>query len=483
MFHRKAFIRSFCEVVNLAVVVAILLITAVAQNPVPQIVGPAKPMAVAPGSGAFVLSVYGANFVPGAVVNWNGQPRETDFLSRHELQAHILAADVAKNTAGLISVTNPAPGGGDSSAGWAQVEVHDPVKTVAFKKNHPYPFGGYLLLAADFNHDGILDLMGEYGAFADFNAGRGDGTFHFESIAGHFYDSLGAAYGDFNGDGNLDLVYAQGLLTNANVWGAVSLGDGQGKFTPGSRLGIISSARIAPSFIRVGDFNGDGQLDLIADDWQGFSVFLGNGDGSFRHFTDISDSTFRVAGMLAGDFNGDGKLDVVILANPSSSSSGTYLYMFLGNGDGTFQSQRTILSTTSMSGGFLQLSDFNRDGILDLAFSTDSQICVLLGNGDGSFQPRHCHTVGHQFQFTYSIGDFDSDGLPDLVVSQFPEVADYKLTILPGNGDGTFQEGPSFPEPIFSEFELVPGDFDHDGLLDVMLATGSGMNAYLQAPD
>jgi FG-GAP-like repeat len=469
--------------IKFAFVAASLLATVFGQNPVPQIVGPVKPMAVAPGSGAFVLSVYGANFVPGAIVNWNGQPRKTNFISGHELQAHILAADVAKNTAGLISVTNPAPGGGDSSAGWAQVEVHDPVKAFAFKKNHPYQFGGYLLLAADFNHDGILDLMGQYGAFADFNAGRGDGTFHFDSIAGHFYDSLGAAYGDFNGDGNLDLVYAQDLLTNANVWGAVSLGDGQGKFTPGSRLGVISGTHIGPALIHAGDFNGDGKLDIVVADLQGFSIFLGNGEGSFHHFTDMSDSVYAVRGMLVGDFNGDGKLDVVILANPTASSSGTYLYMFLGNGDGTFQSQRTILSTTSMSGGFLQLSDFNRDGILDLAFSTDSQICVLLGNGDGSFQPRHCHTVGMQFQFRYTIGDFDSDGLPDLVVSQFSDIADYKLTILPGNGDGTFQKGQTFSEPIFSELELVPGDFDHDGLLDVMLATGSGMNAYLQSPN
>src|SRR5580698_8761336 len=203
--------------IKFAFVAASLLATAFGQNPVPQIVGPVKPMAVAPGSGPFVLSVYGANFVPGAIVNWNNQPRKTNFVSGHELQAHILAADVAENTAGLVSVTNPQPGGGNSSAGWAQVEVHDPVATVVFKKFHSYQFGAYLLLPADFNHDGILDLLGEYAAFVDFNPGRGDGTFHFGSIAGHFYNSAGAAYGDFNGDGNLDVSYAQ-ELNNPDVW-------------------------------------------------------------------------------------------------------------------------------------------------------------------------------------------------------------------------------------------------------------------------
>jgi hypothetical protein len=143
--------------------------------------------------------------------------------------------------------------------------------------------------------------------------------------------------------------------------------------------------------------------------------------------------------LLAGDFNGDGKLDVALLANPGGGNSGAYLYMFLGNGDGTFQTEQTILSTNSAFGGWLQLSDFNADGTLDLAFHTDSQICILLGNGDGTFQSPACYTVGTQFQFTYAIGDINSDGKPDLIVSDYPSAGDYTLAVLLGNGDGTFQ--------------------------------------------
>lgn len=69
------------------------------NNPVPQIVGPVHPDAVAPGSGALTLSVYGANFVPGSVVNWNYQPRVTTYVSAHEIQAQILATDIQTNTA------------------------------------------------------------------------------------------------------------------------------------------------------------------------------------------------------------------------------------------------------------------------------------------------------------------------------------------------------------------------------------------------
>src|SRR5277367_527088 len=94
------------------VIAGLMVADALAQNPVPQIVGPVHPDAVAPGGGDFTLSVYGANFVPGAVVNWNYQPRTTTFVSGHELQAQILSTDIAQNTAGYITVANPAPGGG-----------------------------------------------------------------------------------------------------------------------------------------------------------------------------------------------------------------------------------------------------------------------------------------------------------------------------------------------------------------------------------
>jgi FG-GAP-like repeat len=467
--------------IKFAFVAASLLATVFGQNPVPQIVGPVKPMAVAPGSGPFVLSVYGANFVPSAIVNWNGQPRKTNFISGHELQAHILAADVAKNTAGLISVTNPPPGGGNSSAGWAQVEVHQPVTTIAFKKFHPYQFGGYLLLPADFNHDGILDLVGQYGALIEVNPGRGDGTFHFGSIAGHYYDSLGAAYGDFNGDGNLDLVFPQMLLNNSNVWGSVALGDGRGEFTAGSRIGFVRADRIDAIFALVGDFNRDGKLDLILSDEQGFSVFLGNGDGSFSHSIDVANSTAETTGIVAGDFNGDGILDIALQS--SNFNTGTFLYIFLGNGDGTFQPQRTIVaSSASPAGGSLQLSDFNGDGIADLAFRADSQVCVLLGNGDGTFQTQSCSTVGKQLDFNFATADINADGKPDLIVSNYGNFNKPELDIYLGKGDGTFASPQEIPGDAFGELGVVTGDFNSDGLLDVLFQTGLGMCELIQAP-
>jgi len=68
---------------------AVLLGNAYAANPVPTVTGPVHPQAVVPGRGDFILTVYGANFVDGAVVNWNGSPRSTTFVSARELQAKV----------------------------------------------------------------------------------------------------------------------------------------------------------------------------------------------------------------------------------------------------------------------------------------------------------------------------------------------------------------------------------------------------------
>ena len=191
--------NSICRILQVTVLlVSLLSAISFAQNPVPQIVGPVKPTAVAPGSGPFTLTVFGANFISGSVVNWNGQPRSTTFVSAHELQGKILATDVATNTAGTISVTNPPPGGGNSSAGWAQVEVHTPNSAIAVNPPYivpsPYNFA-YGFLMADFSGDNKLD------AWADgiLMLGNGNGKFHFGSTVPNFVYWDGAVYGDFNG--------------------------------------------------------------------------------------------------------------------------------------------------------------------------------------------------------------------------------------------------------------------------------------------
>ena len=463
-----------------ALTVGLLVASSFGQNPVPQIVGPVHPMAVAPGGGDFTLSVYGANFVPGAVVNWNYQSRTTTYNSGHELQAQILSTDIAKNTAGYITVTNPAPGGGSSSASWAQVEVHEPISTITVSPFTYYPFGFWAVSAADFNHDAILDLVGEYYGLA-LEGGKGDGTFHPWSMPGPKYLSTSPfVYGDFNGDGNLDLAFDEGDQNSTSVQHVgVVLGDGKGGFRAGPTLTATGGAL---GQVVIGDFNRDGKLDLMTSG-QGFMAeFLGNGDGSFvrnayYRYTSITNK------MLVGDFNGDGILDLVIFG---PQSNGTLALFFMqGNGNGSFKRVREVasLAGTRECSSLAQLGDFNGDGKLDVAFCNKSQIGVLLGNGDGTFQPPVYYTADptEQGLFTFAFGDINSDGIPDLLVSEYPISGPTPFVVFLGNGDGTFQAPQTISSIItFGELGIVTGDFNSDGLLDFIFQTGGGMDVFIQ---
>jgi hypothetical protein len=463
------------------------------NNPVPQIVGPVHPDAVAPGSGSFTLSVYGANFVSGAVVNWNYQPRTTTFISAHEVQAQILATDVEKNTAGFITVTNPAPGGGPSSASWAQVEVHAPVSTVSMNAPTTYAFGFWAMAAADFKHNGSLDLAGEYDSDLLVYDGNGSGNFSYGSIAyQHYLTPTTIGYGDFNNDGNLDLAVVSDL---DGISMAFVLGNGKGGFNLGSLITHQGATFYNPT---IGDFNQDGNLDLVTRGETSLTTYLGNGNGTFRSVWSNGAPAHGMAEqLLAGDFNGDGKLDLILVQTPQivvngQTTWGKAFWFAKGNGDGSFGSLTSIASfpgvTTSVcAGGIfsntgLQLSDFNGDGKLDLAFCNQSQIGVMLGNGDGTFRPATYYTADPTGLglFTFAIGDINSDGKPDLIVSEYSNFTSNFVVFL-GNGDGTFQA----PQTIYSnalsgEIGINLGDFNNDGLLDVVFRNSGGAYVYLQ---
>jgi hypothetical protein len=454
------------------------LFAAAQNNPVPQVVGPPHPQAVPPGGADFTLKVYGANFVPGSVVNWNQQPRTTTYVSGHEVDATILSSDIASNTAGYITVTNPPPGGGLSSASWTLVEVHEPTAAVSPGRPTIKLQGGSTLLAADLTNNGILDLV-VGGSILTVDLGNGSGTFDFASYATdsalEIFGNNNAAYGDFNGDGNLDLAYA-------SIWGphdepytgmSVSLGNGNGTFAPDWKY--TDSGGVYISELTAGDFNRDGKLDLAAGDCCNTSIFLGSGDGTFHLTTTYSGD--GGGNMVTGDFNGDGILDLLIFGSQGIS-------LAFGNGDGTFQTP-VIIATPEGGCAFgpgLQVSDFNGDGNLDIAFcASDTSIGVLLGNGNGTFEKPTYYYVGSGGDYSFAVGDFDSHGNTDLLISDYDQ---HKISILLGNGDGTFQ--PRTPVDVpgapynGGESGIVTGDFNSDGLLDFIFETTGSIEIFLQ---
>src|SRR6266487_3473042 len=287
-----------------------------------------------------------------------------------------------------------------------------------------------------------------------------------EYVAGSKNGPSGIAVGDFNGDGKLDLA-----VVNFGDWNIyVLLGNGDGTFQA-ARSVYFASGGGFPWYVVTADFNGDGKLDLAVSNYgdNSLSVLLGNGDGTFQapQTTPVRTNPAQVA---VGDFNGDGKPDLVV-----SSVGNNTVSVLLGKGDGTFLPP--LVTPVGPNPWYFAVGDFNGDGKLDLAVddygcpldcnsSPSSTATVLLGNGDGTLLPAPSLTVGNG-PSGVAVGDFNGDGRQDLAVANLNENT---LSVLLGNGDGTFQAPHTFADPGMTHpYFVAIGDFNRDGKQDLVV--------------
>ena len=348
--------------------------------------------------------------------------------------------------------------------------------------NSANPTVGYqpiLTATGDFNGDGYKDVA----VIAADNTltmslGKGNGTF--DTAAPVQLSSLGVSaasnstqifVADFTGNGRDDLLLGNViLLRNAD--------------------GTFSSFLITSNTVSgLGDFNKDGIVDYVAADGNGnVQTFLGKGDGTFQLIPSCNSSSHNVpcqtpntslSGAVAvGDFNHDGILD---LAFGASSTGATYnLSVVLGSGDGTFTVGpiSTIAFPTAGSSFpyFLAAADFNNDGQLDLVAShyLSGTVSILLGNGDATFKMGEIEPVPAYPEIeNLVIGDYNGDGQLDIAYVTVPQAGTLGagLTVLQGNGDGTFSTT-SIPTqtPSVMPFTLSSADFNEDGLSDLVTA-------------
>jgi len=423
----------------------VAMVTAAAASAVPYIDQPLVPTSAMPGGPGFTLTVTGTGFTSRSVVNWNGSPRATTFVSTSKLTASILASDIAVASTPWVTVVNPSPGGGTSNTIFFQVMRPQP--NADFQ---PHACKGTPQVTGDFNGDGFLDMITynyTYGSSSGMSVllGNSKGTFTVAKTyaAAGFDDGLSnsIATGDFNNDGKLDLAVNIGEGTT--IW----LGNGDGSFREGTSLAVDSY----PAGVVAGDFNEDGNLDLILVNDRNVSLFLGNGDGTFQPPVVFS-AGIEAYGIALGDFNGDGHLDVAVI--------GYGISVLLGNGDGTFQN---YIENYYVVGNDMAVGDFNGDGHLDVVIgngSADNTLDIALGNGDGTF----ADPVSYKLAGTSGgvvVGDFNGDGILDVATS-----SEAIVSVLNGRGDGTFEAGISSPS-LYGKWPLVTGDFDGDGKLDL----------------
>jgi hypothetical protein len=269
--------------------------------------------------------------------------------------------------------------------------------------------------------------------------------------------------GDFNGDGILDLAVANDRVPSVTVL----LGNGNGTFRAGQTLETGSFCLS----VAVGDFNGDGEPDLavtnfsrpeelVSSDIDTVSILLGNGDGTFTAAGESATGSIPVSSAV-GDFNGDGKPDLAV-ANYGSNT----VTILLGNGDGTLTAA-TASPATDSEPTSIAVGDFNGDGKVDLVVSDSGSdtVTILLGNGDGTFTPGVSRGTGSKPSFV-AVGDFNGDDKPDLALTNS---GSNTVTVLLGNGDGIFTEAASLATGT-NPLSVAVGDFNGDGKADLTVA-------------
>jgi hypothetical protein len=338
--------------------------------------------------------------------------------------------------------------------------------------------GGAVVAVADMNHDGRVDVVvaddrqavGQEMRRVSVLLGNGDGTFQ-EALTAHVASRqqiVSIAVGDFNGDGVVDVAAASGYQPGSV---SILLGNRDGTLQLAQAFAIGNGG----SYLAAGDVNNDGAPDLLAASAADntISVFPGNGDGTFAAAQSFDSGGASPQSMALSDLDGDGNLDLVVgnrgvidcSASTCSFVNSSIAVMF-GNGDGTFRAGAAMESGTGPMS--IVLGDFNGDGRADLAVleaAGAGAVAVLLGNGDGTFHGAYRSPAMVYFSNEASVADVNGDGVLDFIASTAG------VAVWLGNGDGTLQAPRRFGPDYW--FGLAVADLNGDGKPDIVTETAA----------
>jgi hypothetical protein len=286
------------------------------------------------------------------------------------------------------------------------------------------------VVAADLTGDNVRDLvLVSQGTNEVLTMkGNGNGTFSAPTKYSVGMAPNHAAVGDWNGDGKLDVAVANGGSGSISIL----LNNGSGGLTNGTAVTVSAG----PEYLLRGDWDGDGKADIAVIHYlsKTITVLRGKGDGTFKPNVDSTNGAMSGRQMARADWNGDGKQDLVVgseIGNPIA---------LLGDGNGGFTSPVTLSLSQAGSGGVVA-GDFDGDGkqdVVAVGAGTNNKITFFAGSGNGSFGSAITTDIPTTLDHRYAEAlDLDRDGKLDLLFSSFA-AAPGVLHVFRGKGGGRF---------------------------------------------